>query len=230
MRWNIAVPAGAAVAADVLAERLTATATAAADVAGLQAQLRTLAGFAALPVVAVAPAPAGLAAVPDQETFDRAWLEVVAAVRPALARLEAWQLGGVGWVAWSTNPAQPWGIGDHVAGYGPPRTLEGGGDVGLVLLDRWAETVPFHSHTTTAAFGFTTPTARAPQAVLVGVAPDLSKPLDTATLVDIVLDVRRLARARMATPDMLSRYQAGLPTSMLLASGPAATDLERLVP
>jgi hypothetical protein len=99
-----------------------------------------------------------------------------------------------------------------------------------VLLDRWAETVPSRSHTTSAAFGFTTPTARAPQAVVVGVAPDLSTPLDTATLVDIVLDVRRLARARMATPQVLERFQAGLPTSMLLASGPAAVDLERLKP
>jgi hypothetical protein len=106
------------------------------------------------------------------------------------------------------------------------------GPVGVALLDDWAETIPSTEHATWAAFGYDSPRARAPQAVLLALPPDPSLPLDDDQLLGIVLAARELARVRMVTPGIgpgegLSPWQLGAPTSMLLATGPAAAEVVR---
>ncbi|MFI7494377.1 hypothetical protein ACH9D2_06615, partial [Kocuria sp. M4R2S49] len=89
------------------------------------------------------------------------------------------------------------------------------------------EIVPSQEQTTGAAFGFDAPAARAPQAVLLAVPPDPSNPFDDRTLVDVVADVRLLARARMArSADLGDDIRGLLPTSLLPAAGATATPLD----
>ncbi|GAA3388673.1 hypothetical protein [Cryptosporangium minutisporangium] len=175
--------------------------------------------------------------------LDATWLPFVAPVRPPLARLEAFQLGagvvaGLGppLTGWTNRPTDPWQTDPEdmrrlVAAYtphdldptaGPPgRTMAAG------LLDRFSETIPDAEHTTTAAFGFDAPGARAPQAILLAVPPDPDRDLDPATLIRIVAETRELTRARMATPDDLDDVTGLVPLPLLPASGDTAVRLER---
>lgn len=255
-RWSLAVDATlpeaerAQACAATLDARLRAPTTP-ADLAGLRSALRALSGAAALPVLLSTTAglldteSAPLAAVPQvsgRPALDTAWLETIAAVRPALARLEALQLGAdaeaglAPWSAWATASAvgDPW-LQNAESGHrllvaytppGMPLTGSRAAPLALAILDQWSETIPSRSHTTEAAFGFNAPKARAPQSVLVAVPPDVTTPLDTATLVDILAETRRLARARMATAESLMTYDVALSLPLLLATGRAAVDLE----
>jgi hypothetical protein len=182
-------------------------------------------------------------------TLDHEWLTLNAAVREPLARLEAHQmetlLSGLGspLSAWTNRPADPWQVSvlptpngarpatRLIAVYGPagviaadPASLT---TVAAGLLDSWGETIPDVEQTTTAAFGFNAPGARAPQAILVAVPPVEEDVLTLPILVDILAETRELARARMATPDELHTFDGALPAVMLPASG--ATDV-RLEP
>ena len=107
---------------------------------------------------------------------------------------------------------------------GPAATAAG--PAGIALLDDWAETVPSRRHTTHAAFGFDAPRARAQQAVLLAVPPHEQTPLTAEALPSIVLSTRELARARMAQPNQLGAWSLAVPTSMVLAAGPAGSDLK----
>lgn len=214
-------------AATLLGERVSAAGSAQADATAsavtLADRIRTLlAPVAGLPLICASRAPA-LSAAPG---LDRDWLEVVAAVRPAMARLEAHQLRA-GWPAAASDPARMWSVPEpsesRLVVYGP---AAGSPEVvGLALLDDWAETVPSPRHTTYAAFGYDAPRARAPQAVLLAVPPDEAVPLTASALPGMILATRELARARMAQPDVLADWGLAVPTSMVLASGPAATRL-----
>ncbi|HZI98088.1 MAG TPA: hypothetical protein VFD41_11260, partial [Actinomycetales bacterium] len=196
-----------------------------------------------LPVPLVAEPP------PSGEALDPDWLEVVAAVRTPLARLEAEQLrrrgtGSDPLATWSSRPGDPWqaDLGPDpapqglrasthlVAACGPPGVLDEGADpsrqVALGLLDSWSEVVPGTEHSTHVAFHYDAPGARAPQAILVAVPPVVDEPLDTATLVEIVGETRELARARMAVPSVLDAWSAGAPTTVLPVHDPGV-DLDR---
>jgi hypothetical protein len=197
---------------------------------------------------------AGLLAVPtaadNRPSIDPVWLEVVAAVRPPLARIDAHQLQmNPPWAAWSTHVNDPWcmaaaepadppgGISDQVrVAYGPPGVAVGGAArVAVALLDHWAEMIPSRQHTTGAAFGFNAPKSRAPQSILVAIPPDLATPLDTPTLIDILAETRLLTRARMATPDSLADVGVSIPLPLLLADekdnlSHAGSDLTRATP
>jgi hypothetical protein len=181
-----------------------------------------LAPASGLPLVCTGTLPPTTAA-PE---LDRDWLEVVAAVRPAVARLEAHQLR-TPWPAAATDPSRLWTVPGasqrDVVVYGPAAGAAGG--VGIALLDDWAETVPSAKHTTHAAFGFDAPRARAQQAVLLAVPPDEAVPLTADALPGLVLSTRDLARARMAQPDRLGAWALAVPTSMVLAAGPAGSEL-----
>jgi hypothetical protein len=243
-RWGVEGGAGAeseraAAAAAELAKRVEDDKAAADDEDSLVGRLRALAGAAALPAVWRVPraaldvVPADGARLREHEApaLDEEWLTVTAAVRPPLARLEAWQLArGAGpWRAWSTHAGDPWratwlaaNAGDRKAApseqaiaYGVAAAFEKE-RVGVVLLDRFAETAPSSSHTTSAAFGFNGPKARAPQSILLAVPPDVNEPLDEETLVEILAETRLLARARMATPEALAAHRIPLPTTLLL--------------
>lgn len=160
--------------------------------------------------------------------LDPDWLEVVAAVRPALARLEAAQLGaGVGRLAaWSNRPGDPWQSApgpDLLAVFGPagavPAQPSGSATVALAVVDRFAETVPAEQHVAAVAFPQDLPPARAPQAILLAVPPVVDEELTTDVLIDVVGEVRALARARMASPDMLGAAIGSLHLAAMPAGG-----------
>jgi hypothetical protein len=160
--------------------------------------------------------------------LDPDWLEVVAAVRPALARFEAAQLGaGAGRLAaWSNRPGDPWQTApgpNLLAVFGPPGALpaqpSGSATVALAVVDRFAETVPAEQHVAAVAFPHDLPPARAPQAVLLAVPPVVDEELTTDVLIDVVGEVRALARARMASPDMLGAALGSLHLAAMPAGG-----------
>ena len=116
----------------------------------------------------------------------------------------------------STNPWHP--SGPVVVAYGPG-VASGGASVAIAALDGWTDSIPSRRHTTAAAFGFNSPKSRAPQAVLLAVPPDLTQRLDNAGLLDVVLETRELAHARV--PPQLSLSTLPYPTSTALVSARA---------
>jgi len=93
----------------------------------------------------------------------------------------------------------------------------------VAVLDQFSEVVPAVEQTTGAAFGFDAPAARAPQAILLAVPPDLGAGLAPQTLVQIVAETRELARARMARPaDLPDQLHGYLPTALLPVTGSTA--------
>ena len=181
-------------------------------------------------------------------SLDPEWLEVVAAVRLSLARLEAYQFeqrtsGGRPFAAWTNRTGDPWQVvlpagsidglvapTRLVAAFGPSGTLEPGTDptrtVAIGLLDSWGEVIPATTHVTTAALHFDAPGSRAPQAILIAVPPDLDRPLDAATAMAIVAEARTLAHARAAIPAQLDEYATALPLTLLPFYPPAGVSLE----
>ncbi len=224
-RWTVDLsslaPADPAMAAPTTAERLAAVVAALADrlsaasavpagagtspppdafISTVRRAIRTVAGRLDLPVLPIV-ARSLLPVLRLNADLDKVWLEIVAAVRPRLAPLEARQLDATrgNWVAAvaapdkSTDPWHP--SGPVVVAYGPGVDA-GASTVAIAVLDGWTDSVPSRRHATVAAFGFNAPKSRAPQAVLVAVPPDLSQRLDNAGLLDVVLETRELAHAR----------------------------------
>lgn len=167
--------------------------------------LRILAGRPGLPILPVVDA-ALLPTLDRAPGLDSTWLEIVAAVRPRLAPLEA-HLFGSPWEMWLSagGSTDPWTTeGPVLAVFGPGAVA---GMVAIAVLDAWTDSVPSRRHATTAAFGFNAPKSRAPQAVLLAVPPDPSQRLDVDGLLDVVLETRELVHARAARPT----DRAGLP-------------------
>ena len=189
------------------------------NVRGLRQSIRAVVGHARLPVLPLVPSLAVgplRAAMRDDEgrpRSDREWLEIVAAVRPRLASLEAWQLDPARrpWraaVRTADGSGDPWSpAGPVVVAYGPdPAALAGSmATVAIAGLDAWQDAIPSTRHTTSATFGFNGPKSRAPQAVLLAVPPDASRRLNDAELAALVLETRQLARARACRPRPGSR-------------------------
>lgn len=189
--------------------------------------------------------PTAFAAAP---TLDEEWLTVNAAVREPLARLETHQIDALLtglWSplsAWTNRPDDPWQINEMpspngfkpstrlVTIYGPAGIIPANPialtTVAVGLLDSWGETIPDVEQATTAAFGFNAPAARAPQAILMAVPPVEGESLTTPILVDILVETRELARARMAVPEELNAFSAALPLMMLPASGATSVQLD----
>jgi hypothetical protein len=189
-------------------------------------------------------------------TLEDEWLTVVAAVRPRLAGLEALQLeasagGFPALSAWTNSPGDPWQKA-ALAALRARREQPGGNDPSLAmprlvtafttgavwqqptvavgLIDGWSEAVPRKAQTTTAVFGFNAPGARAPQAILLAVPPDLTTgygaELDTAGLIQILGETRQLAHARAAEPEHLGGYLAAMPTMMFHAGSHTSVRLD----
>jgi hypothetical protein len=168
--------------------------------------------------------------------LDAEWLAVNATVREPLARLEAYQLeglfGGLGrpFTTWINKPDNVWQLETPspdggikattrlVALYAADVEPSAGAQIAAGLLDSWSETVPDADQSTTAAFGFDAPAARAPQAILIAVPPSLKEGLSAPVLVDILAETRELAHARMAAPGELPLAFV-LPLMMLPGSG-----------
>ncbi len=236
-RWNIDLgatpPTGSADAGPGTAERRDAIVAALADrvqtaaslpPADVRRALRTLAGRPELPVIPIVPR-AVLPVLRSRPGLDREWFEIVAAVRPRLAALEARQLDAAQ-PAWPSAIAAPGGSTDpwHATGpvvlaYGPGLSSFGS-KVALAAIDGWSESVPSRRHTTTAAFGFNAPKSRAPQAVLVAVPPDLTQRLDNAGLLDVVLETREMAHARVPAQNSAASLPHAMSTALVSARSP----------
>jgi hypothetical protein len=206
--------------------------------------------FSRLPAAALEGVRAEPAAAGTAPRLDPDWLETVAPVRPALGRLEAVQLdqrlatGGQPLRAWSNRPGDPWQTvapppsdtevvrpSRLVAAFGPPGVLPTrpvtatGGKVAVAVVDRFAETIPDAEHVGSVAFSHDLPPARAPQAVLLAVPPVLDEEMTGAVLVDIVAEVRQLARTRMADVAQLGAASDVLHLAALPASGRVGVQL-----
>lgn len=148
--------------------------------------------------------------------FQDDWLTVVAATRPALARLEAQLLGPAGGLAiWGTGE-DPWrrdqiaallatdhtrkGDGFAVTPYtaviGPDGALDAE-ELAVGVVDSYSEWLPMRARDSHAAFGFNAPRARAPQAILIAVSPERGTDL-TADLLAIILSELRASLALCA--------------------------------
>jgi hypothetical protein len=208
--------------ASALAERLAApppgpAAKTDAAVNQRRSAIRAMAGDPSLPVLPVVP----ISLLPNFRTaadLNQTWLEIVAAVRPRLAPLEAHQLdpSATPWPAALAGPegtTDPWHrSGPILVVCGPAVGHDGNvvgddGKVAVSALDAWTDSVPSRRHATAATFGFNSPKSRAPQAILLAVPPDPAQRLDGEGLLDVVLETRQLAHARAARPT----DRAGLP-------------------
>lgn len=226
-RWAIAPPvvtdeldlaAAAEEAADRIDERLDATEPdSAGDAATVVGHLHRLIGRSIpialeghLPVPSLTAEPADADGRPS---IDSTWLEVIAAVRPAIARLDAAQHVRVGdgrtpLGASSSHPGNPWltppdtghDVPHLVVAYGPPSLdLESppASGVAWTVLDSFAEAVPTGKRTAGMAMRFNAPSAQAPNAILVAVTPRLGEDVDNAIALDVVSEARATAIARM---------------------------------
>jgi hypothetical protein len=94
------------------------------------------------------------------------------------------------------------------------------------VIDRFAVTIPETEQFAALGFPHDAPTARAPQAVVLAVPPVVDQELTPAVLVDVVAEVRALARARMADAAELDPSATGsLHFAALPASGRTGVDL-----
>jgi hypothetical protein len=181
----------------------------------------------------------GLSTDAADTSLETDWLTVVAAVRPSLARLEAWRLERSisqtpSLDVWSNAPADHWfenelatyglsrpqsmKVPRFVSAFGPPNVWQAAA-VAVGVIDAWNEIVPSTEQMTTLAFGFNAPGSRAPQALLLAVPPILDQPLDEATLRDTVLETRALALARAIPFEAAGDWRAVAPTAMFPATG-----------
>jgi hypothetical protein len=177
-----------------------------------------------------------LPALTPAATLDQDWLTVAAAVRSPLARLEAHQLGVQNpFAPWHNRGTDPWQTAADsralVAVYAAPgldlAAPPPGTTIAATAVDRFDEVVPATEQTSGAAFGFDAPAARAQQSILLAVPPALDTPFDEETLVQILVETRQLAHARMARPvDLDDQFWGLAPTGLLPATGSIAVTLE----
>ncbi|MBA2237610.1 MAG: hypothetical protein H0W24_02765, partial [Lysobacter sp.] len=186
----------------------------------------------------------------DDARLDPDWLEIVAPVRTAIGRLEAVQLaersasGGRPMRAWSNRLGDPWQLvtappsdtavvrASHlVAVFGPSGVMQSrptamtAGTVAVAVIDRFSETVPDPEQVSAIAFPHDLPPARAPQAVVLAVPPVVDEELTPAVLVDIVAEVRALARVRMADTVGLGAATNSLHLAAMPSSGRVGVEL-----
>jgi hypothetical protein len=233
-RWGLDEdPAAAAVTLQARLDRAGAAATdAAADADTLAERIRFLVPTQqSLPLVCQDDPPTTVSG----DGWLEDWLPVTAAVRPAVAKVEAALLQASNtWRAAGSDP-RPWrapeptadGVsGDLVTTVAIGPAVGRAKGRGVVRLDSWGETVPASRHTTWTAFGYDAPRARAPQAVLLVVPSSVFNGVDVGEARRAVLTARDMARARSvsSTPDQLS---IGMPTGVVEAVGSSACTLTR---
>ena len=94
--------------------------------------------------------------------------------------------------------------------FGGPNAVAGQPLAGMVF-DEWNETVPRARETTGVAFHYDAPAARPPQAILLAVAPDLSRVWDVETMEAILLETFELATLRAVDQESLTLLDQYLP-------------------
>jgi hypothetical protein len=85
------------------------------------------------------------------------------------------------------------------------------GATAALVIDEWTETVPNATETTGLTFNVNDPTARAPQAILLGVQPDTSPSWTIESVEGTLLDAIDLAQLRAVDPDSLGDVGHFLP-------------------
>ena len=85
------------------------------------------------------------------------------------------------------------------------------GATAALVIDEWTETVPNTAETTGLTFNVNDPTARAPQAILLGVQPDTSPSWTIDSVEGTLLDAIDLAQLRTVDPDSLGDVGHFLP-------------------
>ena len=84
-----------------------------------------------------------------------------------------------------------------------------------LLIDEWTEIVPERDVSTGLSFQYDAPEAQAPQAILLAVPPDPSKPWSRKALEDVLISTLELARIRAVDPDALMEVGHLLPAIYL---------------
>jgi hypothetical protein len=179
----------------------------------------------------------------DEAILEEDWLTVVAPVRPALAAIEAWRLdaaarGAASLQLWASgeDPWQRAAIAQFAAdatartgfGFDVPPFFAAVGPAGALsqervavgIVDSYAEVLPLRARDTHAAFGFNAPLARAPQAILLAVAPSPDEELTEDSVGVMLAELRELMVARAATPDDLDLLQPIAPSVIAPAVSP----------
>ncbi|MER5986708.1 hypothetical protein [Streptomyces sp. NPDC001787] len=98
--------------------------------------------------------------------------------------------------------------------HGPAQPL-GTGKAAVLVVDAWAELIPAQQHTAGATFHYDAPGARAPQAVLVAVAPVVGVPWTPDVLAATVDEAFALAKLRLVDLDALGWLGRYLPAAYL---------------
>jgi hypothetical protein len=94
-----------------------------------------------------------------------------------------------------------------------------------LVVDEWMETVPNTAETTGLTFHIDDPTARAPQAILLGVQPDTAASWTLPAVEGTLLDAIEMARLRTVDPDSLGGVGHFLPALLFAINlGDAAPD------
>jgi hypothetical protein len=171
------------------------------------------------------------------------WFERAARVRAGLARLEEVQRyaetigaaapaeltvgqlpaeAGARWVALPPAPGAelPHGRVSLVV-CGPAPNL--GAPLAGLVIDEWSEAVPSASETTGVTFHYDEPGARAPQAILLAVAPDVTHAWDLAALEAVLLDALELARLRAVDAEAMAELDHYLPALYFAANAAGDT-------
>jgi hypothetical protein len=110
------------------------------------------------------------------------------------------------------------------------------GAIAALVVDEWTETVPNASETTGLTFNINDPTARAPQAILLGVQADSSTSWTLPSVEGTLIDAIDLAYSRTVDPDTLGTMGHFLPALVFpinLGDTPAdtiSTDLTLAAP
>lgn len=92
-----------------------------------------------------------------------------------------------------------------------PVNLAAGQPVDAIVVDEWTEMVPSARETTGVSFHFDQPAARPPQAVLIAVAPDVTKPWDLDTIESVLLETLELSKLRAVDQDAMVELDHYLP-------------------
>jgi hypothetical protein len=113
-----------------------------------------------------------------------------------------------------------------VAWDGMPRSADA--PVSGLLIDEWTERVPAATETTGLAFHYDEPESRAPQAILIAVAPNTSRTWDLDALEAVLLETLDLSKLRMVDADAmveLDQYLPAIYVATNAANEAVSTDL-----
>jgi hypothetical protein len=135
-------------------------------------------------------------------------------------------VAGESWVALPQKPgvARRGQVSLFVVGTPPPFDKPIAG----LIFDEWNETIPSAKETTGLAFHFDRPNSRAPHAILLAVAPDVTRPWNLLFVEQLLREALQLAKVRLVDQDAmteLDHYLPALTFAMNAAGETVSTDL-----